>query len=93
MDEGMNRHVLEQKLHAISSAAQPPSRPQRSERDLLEEVVENTRILVRELQSLPSWQRFTIDNPQVKAAVEALLQRDKPAPQGSRLARPRMYGV
>jgi hypothetical protein len=73
--------VLEQKVQAISSAAQPPSGPQRSERDLLEEVVENTRTLIRELQGLPPWQRFAL-NPQVEATVRALQRRDNPTPQG-----------
>jgi TIR domain len=50
---------LEKKVAAISSAAQLPTEPRRSERDLLEEVVSNTRSLIRELQALPPWQRFT----------------------------------
>jgi hypothetical protein len=70
---------LEEKVQAISSAAQPPTRAHRSERDLLEEVVENTRTLVRELQALPPWQRFAID-PQVEATVQALLRGHKRVP-------------
>jgi hypothetical protein len=59
---------LEQKVADISSAAQPPSEPQRNERDLLEEAVENTRTLIRELQGLPPWQR----HPQIEGIVRAL---------------------
>jgi hypothetical protein len=70
---------LEQKVKAISSAAQQPSKPRRSDRELLEEAVSNTRTLLREFQSLPPWQRFAI-NPEVQATVEALRAR---TPQGT----------
>jgi hypothetical protein len=74
---------LEQRVKDISSAAKPPSRPQRTERDLLDEIVENTRTLIRELQGLPPWQRFAINNPpEVEATVRALQRRDNATPQG-----------
>jgi TIR domain len=65
---------LEEKVQAIPFSAQPPSGPKRSERELLEEVVENTRTLIRELQGLPPWQlpAFKFKDPQVEAAVQAL---------------------
>jgi hypothetical protein len=66
---------LEEKVAAISSVAQPP-RPHRSQKDLLEEVVENTRTLIRELQGLPPWQR----DPEVSAFYQAL--RGHKAPGG-----------
>jgi hypothetical protein len=77
---------LEQKVQAISSASQPPSRPQRSQMDLLQEVVENTRTLIRELQALPPWQRFAPPwgalapgslPPDVEATLQAL-RRQRP---------------
>src|SRR5262245_9994517 len=44
---------LQEKVEAISSTAQPPNpAPSRSERDLLEEMVSNTRTLVREQRRL-----------------------------------------
>src|SRR5262245_16400947 len=60
---------LEEKVQAISSA--PPS-PHRSERDLLEEAVTNTRAILREFQALPPWQRFSTLTPEVAAMAEAL---------------------
>jgi hypothetical protein len=69
---------LEQKVKDISSAPQPPSGPHRTDRDLLEEIVENTRSLVRELQALPPWQRFPQLNPEIDATVRTLLRRDNP---------------
>jgi hypothetical protein len=68
---------LERKVEAISSAAQPPSEPQRNERDLLEEIVENTRTLIRELQGLPPWQR----HPQIESIVRALQRSAEPSPR------------
>jgi hypothetical protein len=74
---------LEQKVTAITSAAPLPSGPHRSERDLLEEIVENTRNLIRELQPLLPWQRFAQINPENVAMVAALLRRGSNAtPQG-----------
>jgi hypothetical protein len=74
---------LEKKVKAISSAALPPSRPHRQDRELLEEIVENTRNLIRELQPLLPWQRFAQINPENVATVQALLRRDSNAtPQG-----------
>jgi hypothetical protein len=68
---------LEQKVEAISSAAQPSSEPQRTQRDLLEEAVENTRTLIRELQGLPPWQR----HPQIVRALQRSAET-WPAAQG-----------
>jgi hypothetical protein len=65
---------LEGKVKAIPTAL-PPSGPRRSERDLLEEIVENTRNLIRELQPLLPWQRFAQINPENVATVAALLRR------------------
>jgi hypothetical protein len=73
---------LEERVEEISSAVQPPSEPLRSERDLLEEIVENTRSLIRELQPLLPWQRFAQINPENVATVAALLRRDKPTGLG-----------
>jgi hypothetical protein len=62
---------LEKKVAAISSAIQPPSGPVRSERDLLEEAVSNTRTLLREFQGPePPWRGIAF-SPQI---VEALLR-------------------
>src|SRR5262249_4619623 len=63
---------LEKKITAILSAEQPPEGPHRSERDLLEEAVTNTRTLLREFQAIPPWQRFPMAPPEVAATVEAL---------------------
>ena len=52
--------------------------PHRQDRELLEEIVENTRNLIRELQPLLPWQRFAQINPENVATVAALLRRDKP---------------
>jgi hypothetical protein len=68
---------LEEKVQAISSAAQPSSKPQRSERDLLEEAVFNTRTLLREFQMLPPWQRFQM-SPQMEA-IKAAIRGQSPA--------------
>src|SRR5258708_11662193 len=62
----------------VFSYGQPPSGPHRTDRDLLEEIVENTRSLVRELQALPPWQRFPQLNPEIDATVRTLLRRDNP---------------
>jgi hypothetical protein len=73
---------LEKKVKAIPTAL-PLSGPHRSERDLLEEIVENTRNLIRELQPLLPWQRFAQINPENVATVAALLRRGSNAtPQG-----------
>jgi TIR domain-containing protein len=65
---------LEKKVKAVPTAL-PLSGPHRSERDLLEEIVENTRNLIRELQPLLPWQRFAQINPENVATVAALLRR------------------
>jgi hypothetical protein len=70
---------LEKKVEAISSAALLPSGPHRQDRELLEEIVENTRNLIRELQPLLPWQRFAQINPENVATVAALLRRDSNA--------------
>jgi hypothetical protein len=70
--------ALEKKVEAIPATAQPPSGPHRTDRDLLEEVVTNTRTLVRELQALPPWQRFTM-SPQTEAMYLALTRGLPPA--------------
>lgn len=62
---------LEKKVQAVSSA-QPPTEPRRTERDLLEEAVSNTRTILRELQPLPPWLRSSLINPEVAATVQAL---------------------
>jgi TIR domain len=74
---------LEQKVEAISSAAQQPSGPHRSVEDLLEEAVSNTRTILRELQGLPPWQRFPLTNPEVAATVSNLLRRTSNTPTPS----------
>jgi hypothetical protein len=76
--------VLEKKIEDILSAAKPTSRPQRSPTELLEEVVENTRTIIRGLPSFPWQTTLAISNqpsmsPDVNAIIEALLQREKPA--------------
>ena len=55
---------LEEKVQAISSAEPTKAVTHRNAEDLLEEVVENTRAIIRELHTL---------NPQVAAHVQALL--------------------
>jgi hypothetical protein len=69
---------LEQRVQAIPTA-QPPSEPFRKDRDLLEEIVENTRSLVRAIQGLPPWQRFPQINPETDAMARALLRRNSNA--------------
>jgi hypothetical protein len=80
LDEAFNMWWprLEERVQAISSAGQPSSGPQRSERDLLEEAVSNTRTLLREFQMLPSWQRFTM-SPQMQAIKNSLRGQKSPA--------------
>ena len=73
---------LEKKVEAISSTALLPSGPHRQDRELLEEIVENTRNLIRELQPLLPWQRFAQINPENVATVAALLRRDSNMPGG-----------
>jgi hypothetical protein len=63
---------LKEKVEAISSA-QPPSEPQRSERDLLEEAVSNTRAILRELQVPRPLQVFA-PNREMEAYARALLR-------------------
>src|SRR5262245_57620556 len=72
---------LEQKVTAIPSTPSP-SGPHRQDRELLEEIVENTRNLIRELQPLLPWQRFAQINPENVATVAALLRRDSNTPGG-----------
>jgi TIR domain-containing protein len=67
---------LEERAKEISSTVQPPSGPLRDDRELLEEIVENTRSLVRELQPLLPWQHLATINPEVIAAVMALQRRE-----------------
>jgi hypothetical protein len=62
-----------EKVQAILSAAQPLTSPHRSKKDLLEEVVNNTRAIIRELQGLSPW-HFAL-NPEVEAAVRTLRGR------------------
>jgi hypothetical protein len=75
---------LEKKVEAISAAGQPPSEPPRSDRNFLEEIVENTRSLVRELPAPPPWLSFpqaAVPDSRVVPTLRALLQlEDKPAP-------------
>lgn len=69
---------LEEKIEVISSTQPPSPAPQRSEKDLLEEAVSNTRTILRELQSPtlpPPWQSLALTNPEVVHTVEALLRR------------------
>jgi TIR domain len=61
---------LEQKVEAIMST-QPQTKPQRTERDLLEEVVSNTRTILRELQGP---RLIFAPNREVEAFARALLQ-------------------
>src|SRR5262245_26261615 len=70
---------LEKKVGAILSAEQPPEGPHRSERDLLEEAVTNTRTLLREFQAIPPWQRHNVPD-YVGVAREALRQAREPWP-------------
>jgi hypothetical protein len=70
---------LEEKVQAIS-AAQPPTEPKRSERDLLEEAVSNTRTLIRELQAPRPLQVFA-PNREMEAFVRAL-SRGQPQREG-----------
>ena len=58
---------LEEKVQAISSGQPTTSVTHRSQEDLLEEVVNNTRTIIRELQA--PWQRI---NPQVDGYTKAL---------------------
>jgi TIR domain len=55
---------LEERVEAISSAAQPPTGPQRSERELLEEAVSNTRTLLRGLQPGQTTDAFSVGSPE-----------------------------
>src|SRR5262249_22088166 len=67
---------LEEKVDAILSAEQPPEEPHRSERDLLEEAVTNTRTLLREFQALPlPWQSFMM--PEIRTAAEELRSQQR----------------
>jgi hypothetical protein len=68
---------LEQKVQAISSAQPTTAVTHRNAEDLLEEVVENTRAIIRELQALPPWQRFSM-SPQMEAMYQALLREQQP---------------
>lgn len=54
LDEAFNMWwtELETRVEAISTTAQPPSGPRRTPEDLLEEVVSNTRAILRELEQL-----------------------------------------
>jgi hypothetical protein len=61
---------LKQKVEAISSA-QPSAEPQRTERDLLEEAVSNTRTLVREFEAQRTRQIFA-SNREIDAFARAL---------------------
>jgi TIR domain len=63
---------LEQAVQAIS-AAQPPTEPQRSVEDLLEEAVSNTRAIFRELQAPRPLQVFA-PNREMEAFVKALMK-------------------
>jgi hypothetical protein len=62
---------LEEKVKAILTAQPPASAPVREERDLLEEAVENTRAILREVEKLPPWQRTFV----VSEAYDAASQR------------------
>lgn len=55
VDEAFNKWWpdLEQKVQAILAAARLPSVPARTDRDLLEDAVENTRAILREFEKLP----------------------------------------
>jgi hypothetical protein len=63
---------LEERVKAISST-QPPTEPHRSEKELLEEVVLNTRTLIRELQAPRPLQVFA-PNREMEAYVRALMK-------------------
>jgi hypothetical protein len=74
---------LEEKVQAISSAAQPTTAvTHRKAEVLLEEVVENTRAIIRELQVLPPWQPFARMSPEVEAHYLALVRGQKQGPRG-----------
>jgi len=63
---------LEQKVEAIMST-QPQTEPQRTERDLLEEAVSNTRTILREvqIQTIPA---AMVRHPEVVRTIRSLLQ-------------------
>jgi hypothetical protein len=63
---------LEQKVQTIS-AAQLTSEPHRSEEDLLEEAVSNTRAILRELQTPRPLQVFA-PNREIEAFAKALMR-------------------
>ena len=62
---------LEEKVQGIPFAQPTTSVTHRSPEDLLEEVVNNTRAIIRELQGLPPWLRFPL-NREVAATVKTL---------------------
>jgi len=73
---------LERNVEAILSAAEPPEEPHRSERDLLEEAVTNTRTLLREFQALPPpWQSFMM--PEIRSAAEELRSQQRSSGLGA----------
>jgi hypothetical protein len=73
LDEAFNKwwDDLEEKVQAILST-QPPTEPQRSAEDLLEEAVSNTRAILRELQAPRPLQVFA-PNREMEAFVRALM--------------------
>jgi hypothetical protein len=77
LDEAFNKwwDDLEEKVQAILST-QPPTEPQRSAEDLLEEAVSNTRAILRELQAPRPLQVFA-PTREMEAFVRALM---KPQP-------------
>jgi hypothetical protein len=81
LDEAFNKWWphLERKVEAISSAAPLPSGPHRQDRELLEEIVENIRSLIRGLTPLP-WLRFPppVHDPEMDAFIQAERRRDNP---------------
>jgi TIR domain len=84
---------LEQAVRAIS-AAQPPTEPQRSIEDLLEEAVSNTRAIFRQLQAPRPLQVFA-PNREMEAYLKALMKPQPglgPDPVGDK-ARAEMAGA
>jgi hypothetical protein len=84
LDEAFNMWwpKLKEKVEAISST-QPPTEQHRSERDLLEEAVSNTRTLLREFQAQRPRQIFA-PNREIEAFARELLQREPALSQGSK---------
>lgn len=71
---------LEEKVEDISYT-QRPTEPHRSERNLLEEAVSNTRTLLREFQAQRPRQIFA-PNREIEAFARELLQREPALSQG-----------